>query len=420
MKVLLIHQMFASPNEPGGTRHYELGRRLVDRGDQFAVVASNLNYKTGRPITSGKRLVTEQNVGGIRIVRTYTYPSLHRGFVWRIASFVSFMLTSIVAAWRAGPVDLVIGTSPPLFQLVSAFLIARLRRCPLIVEIRDLWPEFAIDIGVLKNPILIRLARCLEMFFYRHATHLVVNSPAYKTYLVQTKGVPAPKVTLIANGVDPQMFRPDDDGHRLRTELGVDGQFVVTYAGALGLANDIDTVLRAAARLEHENGIRFLIAGDGKERPRLEGMAKQLALSNTSFIGPRPKSQIPTVLAASDACVATLKDIAMFRTTYPNKVFDYMAAARPILLGIDGVIREVVESADAGIFIPPGDDQALAAAILRLRADRPKARAMGARGRSYVTEHFHRDRQARDFAELLDRLILRGRPHVAQPVATIV
>ena len=404
MHVLLIHQVFGVPHQAAGTRHYELAQRLIKEGHRFTVVASNISYSRSKRIVDHGGLVVEQNVDGIRLLRAYTYPSLHRSFSGRVVAFLSFMCTSLWASLRSGPVDLVMGTSPPIFQAVSAWLLAVIRRCPFLLEIRDLWPEFAVDIGVLKNPILITLARWLESFLYARATHLLVNSPAYRDYLVR-KGVQPAKISLIPNGVDPEMFDPNSRGEQFRQKWGLDGQFVVTYAGAMGLANDIPTILRAADRLRDRDDIHFLLVGDGMKRPELESMTHQLQLPNVTFAGSYPKTEMLEVLAASDACLATLKDIPMFRTTYPNKVFDYMAAGRPTILAIDGVIREVVEAANGGVFVPPGDDAALATAILGLSQDRQHAADMGQAARAYVVEHFDRRQHAVEFLELLQRLV---------------
>jgi glycosyltransferase involved in cell wall biosynthesis len=403
MHVLLIHQVFASPSEAGGTRHFDLLSRLVRSGNRATVVTSNLSYLSGQSVVGGGKWITEQDLQGIRVLRAYTYPALHRSFVWRVISFLSFMLTAVWAGWKAGKVDVVMGTSPPLTQPLSAWLIAVLRRRPFLLEIRDLWPEFAIDMGVMRNPALIWAARRLEMFLYRRATHLLVNSPAYRDYLI-SKGVPRAKISFVANGVDPTLFDPAADGRVVRKEFHLDDKFVVVYAGALGMANDIGTILDAAYLLRDQGEIHFLFAGDGKERPALESRTLQLGLRNVTFTGALPKSRMPEVLAAADVCVATLKNIPMFTTTYPNKVFDYMAAGRPTVLGIDGVIRQVVEAANGGIFSPPGNPQALAAAVRTLHADRNAARQMGWRARQYVERHFHRHQQADQFAKLVSRL----------------
>jgi glycosyltransferase involved in cell wall biosynthesis len=400
LHVLLVHQAFVGPNEPGGTRHYELARQWVAQGHDFTIIASNLSYLTGKATNQKPGLVEKQHLDGVTVLRTYTYPSLHRSFVWRVISFLSFMAMSVVAAFRASNIDLVMGTSPPIFQAVSAWLSSRLRRRPFLLEIRDLWPEFAIDMGVLKNPVLIWLSRGLEHFLYAQAHHILVNSPAYRDYLVE-KGIAAAKITLIPNGVDIGMFDPAARGNELRHSWGGGGKFLVTYAGALGLANDIPTLLRAADQLRHDQDIHFLLIGDGKERPNLENLARDLNLSNVTFTGAIPKSCIPEALAASDACVAILQDIPMFRTTYPNKVFDYMAAGRPTILAIDGVIRQVIDAARGGIYVPPGDATALAEAIRTLSANRDLARAQGQAARDYVVKNFDRRKQAEHFVELV-------------------
>ena len=400
---LLIHQAFVLPTEAGGTRHYELARQLVRDGHRFTVVASSLSYLSGREVAKRRRLISEEELDGVRVLRAYTHPSLHRSFLWRIISTLSFAVSSVPAALRAGPTDLVMGTTPPMFQAASAWLVAWLRRCPFLLEVRDLWPEFAIGLGVLRNRLLIALARWLERFLYARATHIVVNSPAYRDYLL-AKGIAGEKISLIANGVNPQMFDPTADGCDLRVELGLQDRFVVTYAGALGLANDLDTLLRAASRLREESAVQFLLVGDGKERSSLEARAGDLGLRNVTFVGGQPKNRMPAFLAASQACVAVLKNIPMFRTTYPNKVFDYMAAGRPTILAIDGVIRDVIEASHGGIFVPPGDDEALAEAVRLLMRDRQQAELMGAEARAYVMKHFDRSRQAEQFAALVSRL----------------
>lgn len=405
-RVLLIHQAFASPDEPGGTRHFELARSAVEHGVEFTVVASGVSYLTGTQQAPSKG-DTSENLEGVRVLRAYAHPSLHRSFVWRVISFLSFMFSSIRASLRAGPIDVVLGTTPPIFQAVSAWFVAALRRRPFVLEVRDLWPAFAIEMGVLTNPVLIRLSRALEMFLYRRAAMLIVNSPAYFDYLIG-KGLPAEKVRVIPNGVDCSLFDPTAAGEKQRASLNGRGEFIVMYAGALGAANDIETILGAAALLRDEP-IKIALVGDGKERRAHEALAREMSLPNVVFTGAVPKKEMPAFLAASDACIATLRNIPMFRTTYPNKVFDYMAAGRPTILGIDGVIREVVEKAGGGIFVQPGNEAALAEALKELSRDRQRAKEMGRKARAYVAEHFNRDRQALEFAELLRGVARRAR-----------
>jgi glycosyltransferase involved in cell wall biosynthesis len=405
MNVLLIHQAFVSGQESGGTRHFEFGQRLAEHGDRLTVVASQVNYLTGQPVHADRTGVFyREPVDGVDVVRAYAPPALHRSFPWRVVSFVVFAMTSVWAGLRAGPIDLVMGTTPPIFQALSAWLVARLRRKPFLLEVRDLWPEFAIDMGVLRNPVLIRLARGLERFLYRHADHLLVNSPAYRDYLLG-KGIDEARISFVPNGVDAELFDPAAVGEAIRQRFGLSGKFLAVYAGALGMANDLGTVLNAAELLRDQDQVHFLFVGDGKERAHLEEDARRRDLRNVTFAGSMPKAQMPDVLAAADVCLATLMNIPMFRTTYPNKVFDYMAAGRPTVLAIDGVIRRVIDEAEAGLYVPPGDPAAMAAAVARLQADACLRARMGRSARAHVVKSFNRREQANDFRRVLQRVV---------------
>lgn len=404
MKLLLISQHFVGPNEPGFTRHYELGRYIVQQGHDLTIVASQLNYQTGQRTVDKKALAVEQNIEGVRVLRTYVLPVLHRSFFWRVIAFLSFMFTSIWVGLRAGSVDVVMGTSPPLFQALSAWIVSALQRKPFFLEIRDLWPAFAIDMGVLTNPILIALSSWLEMFLYGRATQIVVNSPAYRNYMIE-KGVPEEKVSFIPYGTDINMFNPSIDGLQIREELGITDEFLVIYAGALGLANDIYTLLRAAEHLKDNTNIKIVLFGDGKERPALEEFSQQHNLTNVIFARTRQKTEMPHVLAASDACIAILQNIPMFEKPYPNKVFDHMAAGKPTILAINGVIREVIEAADGGVYVQPGDEKQLAEAIRNLAENPEKAKLQGCHARNYVEEHFDREKRASELIELAASLV---------------
>jgi glycosyltransferase involved in cell wall biosynthesis len=404
MRILLINQSFVSPDEPGHTRHFEMAQFLRARGHEVVIVASDLNYQTGQRTVKRKGIYSEQRIEGVRVLRTYIYPSLHRSYFWRIISFFSFMFSSVWTALSVQDVDLVMGTTPPIFQAASAWAVAFLKRRPFLLEVRDLWPEFAVDMKVLTNPIIIGLARWLERFLYARATHILVNSPAYKTYIEQ-KGIPVHKVTFIPYGTDVDMFNPNVDGSVIRKQLGLEDKFTVVYAGALGAANDIYTLLRAADRLRNEPRIRFVLFGDGKERSRIERESRRMALDNVIFAGVHPKKEMPLVLASSDVCLAILQNIKMFRTTYPNKVFDYMAAGRATVLVIDGVIRQVIETSNGGVFVEPGDDEQLAKTILELSKDPQRVRQMGINAREYLVEHLDRRDRLNETLSFLQSLV---------------
>jgi len=418
MNILIIHQNFVADDQPGGTRHLELARYLVQAGHRVTIVASDVDYLTGQRVAGTGNPANEQQIDGVRVLRASTLAAYHRNYFWRAVSFLSFACTSFWVALRAGRVDVVVGTSPPLFQVPTAWLVAVVRRRPLVLEVRDLWPEFAIAMGILTNAMLIRTARWVETFLYDRSACLLVNSPAYRDYLID-KGVAPDKIRFVPNGVDSAAFDPESDGASLRQRWDVNGKFVVAYAGALGQANDIGTILRAADHLRTEKGIHFVLAGDGKERPRLQRQATRRNLVNVTFAGAFPKRQMREVLAAADCCVATLQNIPMLRTTYPNKVFDYLAAGRPIVLAIDGPIRQVVERAGAGVFVPPGDDLALAAAVRHFYEHRDEARRRGRAGAAFVRRHFDRRDQARQFERYLREVADRRRNRQGGPTDSL-
>jgi len=400
MKILLLNQAFVSPDEPGHTRHFEMAKFLQAQGHELVIVASDLNYQTGQRTVERKGIYAEQWIDGVQILRAYIYPALHRSYLWRVVSFLSFMFSSVWTALRVRDVDLVMGTTPPIFQAVSAWFVALIRRKPFLLEVRDLWPEFGVSMGVLKNSAVIAIARWLEKFLYARATHILVNSPAYKEYMID-KGVPENKITFIPYGTDVDMFNPAVDGSTLRKELGMQDKFVVLYAGALGQANDIDTILRAAQRLNGNEKIRFVLFGDGKERPRLQNQAERMKLSNVIFAGVRPKKDMPFVVASADVCLAILQDIPLFRTTYPNKVFDYMAAGHGTVLVIDGITRALIESSNGGVFVQPGNDEMLANVIHDLSKNSDHVQQMGVNARNYLVKNLDRRDKLEDTLKLL-------------------
>ncbi len=388
MHILLIHQAFTALDEPGGTRHHELARYLASQGHHVTVIASPVSYLTGKSRSARVPWCERVSDGeNLSILRAYTYPAFHRSFAFRLLSFFSFMFSSFVIGLGVKHVDLVWGTSPPIFQGFTAWLLARLKRVPLLFEVRDLWPAFAVAVGVLKNPLLIHLSEGLEKFLYRQAGLVVVNSPGYIDH-VQQHG--ARRVELVPNGTDTAMFDPGLDGAKFRQGHKLDDAFIALYAGAHGLSNDLGTLLSAARDLISRQDIKIILLGDGKDKTSLQSWAASQGLVNVLFLPPVPKFEMPSVLAGADACIAILKPVEMYKTTYPNKVFDYMAAGKPVILAIDGVIRQVVESAGAGIPVPPGDPHALARAIRHLADDRKLASVMGQRGRVYVEAHFDR------------------------------
>lgn len=398
MHILLIHQAFAAINEPGGTRHHELALHLARNGHQITIIASPVSYLTGKSSDSD---YTNTGSDHIKILRPPVYAALHRSFVHRVLNFLSFMVSSFWIGLQIKDVDLVWGTSPPIFQGITAWMLARLKKIPFLFEVRDLWPAFAIAVGVLKNKVLIRASEGLEGFLYRSANQVVINSPGFADHVTKHG---AKAVKLVPNGSDVSMFDPENDGSGFRREHQLEGKYVALYAGAHGMSNDLDVVIEAAGCLQTVENLAIVLLGDGKEKSGLQQRANERGLKNVYFLPPVPKNRMVEALAAADVCIAILRPIEMYKTVYPNKVFDYMAAGRPVILAIEGVIKDVVESAHAGTAVPPGNPESLVAAILYYMENRESGQIQGQNGRRYIENNFDRVALADQMLEIMHNM----------------
>jgi glycosyltransferase involved in cell wall biosynthesis len=393
--ILLIHQVFVRPEDPGGTRHYDFARYLVGKGHRVTVLAGTRSYLTGERLAAGGY---ETPLPDLRIVRCGVLGGKRRGFAWRTVGYFSFMLSSFWAGLRTKEVDVLWGTSPPIFQAWTAWLLARLKGKRWLLEVRDLWPEFAIQVGA------------------RHSDQIVVNSPGFVGH-VQDVGAGAKEIQIVPNGVDliegvigdMEASRETSGaakdaishGALLRETHGLGGKFIALYAGAHGMANDLSQLVDAAAVLQQDPRIAIVMVGDGPEKNALQERARAEQLNNLIFLPPVEKASVPALMNEADCGIAVLKAIPMFATTYPNKVFDYMASELPIVLAIDGVIRQVVEAAEAGVYVTPGDGAEIGEAVRRLADDPKFAKDMGHKGKKYVELHFDRLEMAGKMEEIL-------------------
>lgn len=403
MNILLIHQAFVTTGDAGGTRHIEFARYLAAHGHHITIITSPVSYLTGENRLPGFYLWKKQEFEpNIEIRYCFTSSGMHKGFLPRLLAFFSFMISSFFCELSVPKVDLVWGTSPNIFQGWTAWLSARCKGCVFLLEIRDLWPEFAVAMGALNNKVLIRMSLWLEKFLYTHADAIIVNSPGFIPHIRSICGKTA---ELVPNGSDPEMFVSRDNGAAFRAKYALGDAFVVMYSGAHGPANDLETVLKAAEILRENDGIRFVFVGGGKDKPRLQALAEEMRLPNVLFTPPVSKNEIADVMAAGNAGLAILRKLDLFKTTYPNKVFDIMASGRPVICQIDGVVREVVEQYNAGVFVEPGDAAALAEAVLALSADPRRCAQLGANGQAAIREHFDRSSAAAQLESILSKTL---------------
>jgi glycosyltransferase involved in cell wall biosynthesis len=340
---------------------------------------------------------------GVHVHRVWTYLGANRGVVRRTLNYLSF---APVAVWRAlqlGRFDLIVATSPQFFCAVAGWLSARAKRTRWVFELRDLWPDSIVAVGVVRPSFAVRAVEKVELAMYKHASVIVCLTPAFVENLVG-RGIERTKLALVPNGVDMEFWgRPADGaGWRVRHGLG-DGDFVASYVGTIGMAHGIGTILDAARMLLQRPGIRLLIVGDGAERETLAARAVAEGLPNVCFVGQVPREEVRDVLAASDVALVLLRNQPLFRTVLPSKMFEYLAMGCPIVMGVGGQARSVLEVSGGGVAIPPEDAGALARALCDLAATPDRRRTMGEVGRAFVVREYNR----RIWAERYEQ-ILRG------------
>ncbi len=405
MRILFLHQSFQSLKDGGSGRGNDFARRLSERRHAVTCLAGTFNYLTATvPPEFKGRLSVRERLDGYEVVRAWTYEGYHKSFGHRVLTLLSFMLTSIVVGIREQRPDVIAPCTPPFFLGITGYVLSLWHRAPMVYEVRDLWSEVAFQLGIVKNRWVIWAVRRLERFLYSRSRYVVINSPGFIEPL-QAMGVPPSRIRLIPNGVDLEQFRPIPEAReRVRSENRWEGKFVVMYAGSIGMANGLSLMLDAAELMRDESEILFVLVGDGQQRAELESSARARQLENVQFLGAVPKQRIPELLAGADAGVATLLNIPLFRTTYPNKVFDYMACGRPTIIAIDGVIRDVIDKSRGGLFVPPQDSRALADGVRWLRDNPQEANAMGLRALTYVRKHFDRRNAEILMADLMDEL----------------
>lgn len=407
MKILVIHQYYLAPGQPGGSRFNELARLWREAGHQVVVIAGTLNYATGEtPEDLRGAWIRKRDEDGIEVWRCHVPTTYSRGYAGRMWAFFGFTVSSIVAAFRVARPDVVIATSPPLTTAVTGWIAALRHRAPWVFEIRDLWPESAITTGVLsERGLLTRALFALERFACRRADRINVLTPAFSTDIVK-RGLAAPgKILFVPNGADAERFVPGPRHNAVRERFGWGDRFVALYAGAHGRANALMQLVDTAELLRGRTDIVIASVGDGPERAACEAAVRAKQLTNIQFLGAQSKDRMADFVNAADAGLAVLQDNPTFRTVYPNKVFDYMACERPTVLAIDGVARTLVcDDAQAGLFAAPENPRQIADAILRLADNPGEAAQLGRNGRVWVLENATRTALAERYLTALTAL----------------
>ncbi len=388
MRILLLTQYFPPEKGAAQVRLWELAKGLKHEGHQVTVVTAFPNHPTGLiPAEYRGKFYAEEELEGIRILRTWIYPVKPGRFWLRLLNYFSFVFTSLYGIFRSGEQDLIVVESPPLFIGFTANIASLLKKAPYIFNVSDLWPESAVQLGLVSNKQLIRMSEWLEAFFYRKAFRLSAQTQGIVEGL-KKKGVPPEDILFLPNGVDTDLFQPRKKDQELEESLGLQGKYIILYAGTMGYAHGIETALEAADILRQEEEIFFLFVGDGSERPKLEEIARGKKLTNVKFIDFQPLEVIPRYYALSSLSLSTLRRYKLAEGVRPSKVFPALASGQPLIYVGEGEGAEIVRESGGGVVLEPENPRLLARTILELRKNPEYCAELAIRGREYVLKNY--------------------------------
>ncbi len=412
MKILLIHQYFLEKGDGGGSRFNEMSQIWAQEGHEVTVLAGMVHYNTGKKAEKykGKYFYKDLNFyPNVDVIRCHVSEAYNVNFLGRLWAYFSFVFSSIWAGLfkTKEKYDVILVTSPPLFVGITAYVLSRLKRIPLIFEIRDLWPESAIDTGVLTNKTIIKFAYWFESFIYKKAKLINVLTPAFRDKLIQDKNVPKEKIIFIPNAADfslAEALGGSFNEVRFRKEHGLEHKFVITYVGAHGVANHLIQLVDAAEQLQNTNVLIQLI-GAGMQKEMLKNEVKSRQLTNVKFVDPVPKTEVFEYILASDMGASVLKKVDTFKTIYSNKTFDYMSCKKPILLAIDGVSRELIEEANCGFYVEPENTMSIVSGVKKAMAQQSDLAKLGNNGYHFAKTHFDRTILAKEYLDKMTSLL---------------
>ncbi len=388
-------------------RTFEHARHWVSLGHEVTVITGFPNHPTGiiRPEYQGY-FVKREKVEGIELLRTWVYCAANKGFFKRVLNFFSFFFSSLIlGSLHTGKPDVVVGTSPQFFCAVSAYLLSFVKGAPFVFEVRDIWPQSAVELGALKNTMLVRALEVIELHLYQRATLIVAVAESIGRYLM-SKGIPREKIRIIPNGIDERYLASAEvTPDRVREEIGLKDKFIVSYIGTHGMAHALEVVLRAAEMLKAESGVHFLFVGEGAEKERLKILAAGLKLDNVTFIDEQPRNRLLAFYRASDVSIVPLKRLPVFKTALPSKLFELMGTGCPIICGVEGEAAELVSRAEAGICIEPENPETLIETINYLRSETALRGRLSDNGKHFVKAHYLRSALAEKYLDALGSVV---------------
>jgi glycosyltransferase involved in cell wall biosynthesis len=406
MHIYYLIQYFPPELNGGATRASEMARMWAEQGHHVTVLTGFPNHPHGKiPAQYRGKLFLEEQVDNYTIRRSFIYAVPNKGKIKRIFNHLSLAISTFVGSIFKKKPDVIIASSPPIFLGFSGYLLSKFRRVPYIFEVRDVWPQQAVDLGMLKNKQLIKLLEKYEQFLYFHAAKVVGVTNGMRDHFLKT-GVPNNKIEIVSNGTDLNIFTPGIINEHLKAELGLSGKFLVSYIGTMGLSQGLSFVLKAAKQLQvYYPKIHFLFVGDGAERDNLISLSKELNLTNITFLPSQARSNIPDLYRLSDVAMVLLKNLPIFYHAKPSKLFEIMACGVPIILGVAGDVQQAVKEAEAGLCIEPENAQQLSDAIINIYTHEELKEKFKLNSRQYVRDHYNRQTLASKYLDILEQFV---------------
>jgi len=407
MRILLFtHYYPPEVNAPASRAHAHC-RIWAELGHDVTVVTCAPNHPTGALYPGYRnRMFQTATEDGVRVIRIWTYLAANRGFARRTLSYLSYLVSATLALPFLPKTDIIVSTSPQFFCGLAGFAAKILMRKPWALEIRDIWPESIVTVGAIRQGLVTRALERLETMAYRGADLVAPVTDSFAPHIAERRGGPD-GICVIKNGADLRLFVPHAPDPEFKRRLCGEARFVASYIGTHGMAHGLETILDAAELLRDDARILFLLVGDGAERARIEAMRTERGLANVRVLGQKPKAEMPGIWAATDVGLILLRRQDAFLKVLPSKMFEAMAMSRPIILGVGGEARRLLEDARAGLAITPESAVELAAAVQRLANDPDLAARLGAQGRAHARAHFDREVLARRYLEILERTAFR-------------
>ena len=408
MNILFLTHYYTPEGNAPATRVSALAERWVKKGHKVTVMTCAPNIPDG-VIYEGYRnkWTCKEEINGVTVIRIWTFLAANKGTVRRILNYVSYMFSAFVHGLFLSKPDIMIATSPQFFCGWAGVLLHWVRKFPFVLEIRDIWPESITSVNAELPGYAMKIVLWLEKVMYRAANFIVTVGEGYQKKLIEERNVPEKKIAIVMNGVDTQHFYPHPKDEGLLSRYGLNGKFICSYIGTIGLACGLKTVLDAAEKLKKqgEDTIQFLLVGDGAVREELEIEAQNRALDNVTFTGRRPKKEIPSWVASSDVNLVHLKKTDLFTTVMPSKIFESAGCARPIIIGVEGFAKDFVEKAEAGIAMEPENAEDMVQVLLKMKSNPDLCRKMGNNAYQNICSKYNRDQQAEDYIIILENIL---------------